>query len=173
MLGVGDPRDCHFVKPEPTLNNFWQLKVESVEMLPNYILAAPRVEAILTVPFSSLACAKSIAQLKSVVGQGTVVCSFPECQQCLQLVGMRAHVAAHFLLGHRWKGKEGMDVSYFCLFCGSCSGLCHTTLTRSGKMHGNYRVAYTKLHEMEPLHECAYGVSNEVMHQMVVQVCPA
>ena len=46
---------------------------------------APRPEAIPTVPFSSLACAKSIAQLKNVVGQGTVVCSFPGRQQRLQL----------------------------------------------------------------------------------------
>ena len=26
-------RDCHFVKPKPTVNNFWQFKVECVEML--------------------------------------------------------------------------------------------------------------------------------------------
>ena len=56
-------RGCHFVKPEPTVKNFWQLKVESVEMLSSYMLAAPLPEAIPMVPFCSLACAKSIAQL--------------------------------------------------------------------------------------------------------------
>ena len=94
-------RDCHCVKPEPTANNFWQFKVESVEMLSNYMLAAPRAEAIPMVPFSSLKCTKSIAQLQNVVGQGTVCC-FPGFEQRMRLVGMRAHVAAHFLLGHRW-----------------------------------------------------------------------
>ena len=139
-------RGCHFVKPEPKVNNFWQFKVESVEMLSNYILAAPRPKAIPTVPFSSLACAKSIAQSKNVVGQRMVVCSFPGCQQHMQLVSTRAHVAAHCLLGHRWGGEEVMDASNFCLSCGSCSGLCHTNLTRCGKVRINCRVAYTKLH---------------------------
>ena len=39
-----------------------------------------------------------------------------------------------------------MDASSFCLSCGSCSGLCHRTLTRNGRVHGNCRVAHTKLH---------------------------
>ena len=39
-----------------------------------------------------------------------------------------------------------MDASNFCLFYGSCGGLCHTFLTRRGKVHINCRVAYTKVH---------------------------
>ena len=58
----------------------------------------------------------------------------------------QGHGSGHFLLGHRSKGEEGIYPSLFCLFCGSCNGLCHTTLTCTGKIHSNCHVTYTKLH---------------------------
>ena len=42
--------------------------------------------------------------------------------------------------------NEGVHLSQFCLFCGSCCGLCHTTLTRTSKVDNTCRHVYTKLH---------------------------
>ena len=47
-------QDCHFVKLQPIMHIFWQFKVDEVAKLSCHLLAAPRLQAILAVPFHSL-----------------------------------------------------------------------------------------------------------------------
>ena len=64
-----------------------------------------------------------------------------------------------------------MAVSTFCLFCGSCSGLCHPTLTHSGKVHSIYRVVYTKLHVSKAAKGSKWSPCTNVPTACLVKSC--
>ena len=98
-------RDCHFVKPEPTVNPFWQLKVESMEMLSSYILAAPRGQRpFLQSHLATWLVPRPLRSQRILLGRGNgalctnvpMACPLKSCTKWLCTYALHSHMqAAH------------------------------------------------------------------------------
>ena len=159
-----------FVKLAVTVSHLWQWTCQQASQMSQVLLTAPKPDTVPDIPYPSLPCADSCAQLKSAAGSTRVDCPFPDCEFSTMHALMRGHIGGHFLQGHRWEGQKDGDPHLFCLFCGSCDGQCLNKV-RNGRVDSTCALAYPKLRVSSAQKSSKSNPCSNVPVRCPVQTC--